>query len=63
MLQGTVLAPTLSRLHINDISQTPGVYLALFAGDTCIYTTDRKEGYVLREIQRGLILMGSWCER
>jgi hypothetical protein len=27
---------------------TPGVYLGLFADDTCICATDRQEGYVLR---------------
>jgi hypothetical protein len=52
--QGSVLSPTLYSLYINDTPQTPGVYLGLFADDTCIYTTDRKEGYVLRKLQRGL---------
>jgi hypothetical protein len=33
------------------------VNLALFADDTCLYATDRKEGYVLRKIQRGLNCM------
>jgi hypothetical protein len=27
-----------------------------------MYTTDRKEGYVLRKLQRGLTSVGSWCE-
>jgi hypothetical protein len=36
--------------------------LALFADDTCLYATDRKEGYVLRKIQRGLNSMAAWCE-
>jgi len=49
--QGTVLSST---LYINDTTQTPGVNLALFADDTCIYTTDREDGYVLRKLQRGL---------
>jgi len=62
-LQGSILAPTLYSLYINDTPQTPGVYLALFADDTCIYTTDRKEGYVLRKLQRDLASMESWCER
>jgi hypothetical protein len=55
--QGTVLSST---LYINDTTQTPGVNLALFADDTCIYTTDREDGYVLRKLQRGLISMKSW---
>jgi hypothetical protein len=33
---------------------TPGVYLALFAGDTLLYATVRKEGFVIRKLQRGL---------
>jgi hypothetical protein len=28
-----------------------------------IYTTDRKEGNVLRKLQHGLTSVGSWCER
>jgi hypothetical protein len=31
--------------------------------DTCIYTTDRKEGYVLRKLQRGLNTTETWYER
>jgi hypothetical protein len=48
--QGSILFPTLYNLHINDTPQTPGVYLGLFVDDTCIYATDRKEGYVLSKI-------------
>jgi hypothetical protein len=47
--QGSVLSPTLYRAYINDTPQTSDVYLGLFADDT-----DRKEGYVLRKLQRGL---------
>jgi hypothetical protein len=47
----------------NDAPQKSGVHLALFADDTCIYCTDRKEGYVLRKLQRGLTSTESWCER
>jgi hypothetical protein len=42
--------------------QTSGVNLALFVDDTCLYTTDNKEGYVLRKIQRELNSMAAWCE-
>jgi hypothetical protein len=38
-------------------------YLGLFADDTYIYATDRKEGYVLRKLQRGLSAIETWCER
>jgi hypothetical protein len=30
--------------------------------DTCLYATDRKEGYVLRKIQRGLDSVVAWCK-
>jgi hypothetical protein len=43
--------------------QTPGVYLALFAEDTCLYATDRKEGFVVRKLHRRLSSMETWCER
>jgi hypothetical protein len=61
--QGSVLSPTPYNLYINDTPQTSVVNLALFADDTCLYATDRKEGYVPRKIQHGLNCMASWCER
>jgi hypothetical protein len=42
--------------------KTSGINLVLFADDTCLYATDRNEGYVLRKIQRGLNSMATWCE-
>jgi hypothetical protein len=48
--QGSVLFPTLYSLYINDTPQIPGVYLGLFADDTCIYATGRKEDYVPRKL-------------
>jgi retron-type reverse transcriptase len=61
--QGSVLSPTLYDLYINDTHQAKGVHLALFADDTCLYATDRKEGYIVRKLQRGLDSMVAWCER
>jgi hypothetical protein len=40
--QGSVLSLTLYSMYINDAPQTHGVYLALFAEDTCLYATDRE---------------------
>jgi hypothetical protein len=59
--QGFVLSPTL--FYINDTPRTPGVNLALFANDTCLYATERKEAYVIRKLQRGLDEIETWCER
>jgi hypothetical protein len=46
--EGIVLSPTLFNMYINDTPQTIGVHLALSADDTCLYVTERKEGYVLK---------------
>jgi hypothetical protein len=61
--QGSVLSPTLSTMFINDAPQPPGVYLALFADDTCLYATDQREGFVVGKLQCGLSSMEIWCER
>jgi hypothetical protein len=61
--QSSVVSPTLFNLYINDAHQTHGVHLALFADDTCLYATDRKEGFIVRKLQRGLRSMETWCER
>jgi hypothetical protein len=58
--QGSVLTPTMYSLYINDTPQTPGVQLTLFADDTYMYATERKEGYVLIKLQRGLTAMMAW---
>jgi hypothetical protein len=50
-------------MYINDALQTPGVYLALFADDTCLYATDRKEYFVVRKFQCGLSSVEIWSER
>jgi hypothetical protein len=47
-------------MHINDTPQTPGVYLALFTDDTCMYAMEGKEGYVLRKLQCGLNSTEEW---
>jgi hypothetical protein len=42
-------------MYINDAPQTREFHLALIA--------DRKEGLVVRKLQRGLNSMEIWCER
>jgi hypothetical protein len=41
--QDSVCAPILYRLYINDAPMAAGAYLALFADDICIYTTEKDE--------------------
>jgi hypothetical protein len=48
--QGSVLSPTLYKLYINDTPQATNLHLALFADDTCLYATDRKEGYIVVDL-------------
>jgi hypothetical protein len=50
-------------MYINDTPRTLGVHLTLFSDDTYLYTTDCKEIYVLRKLQRGLNAMEEWCEK
>jgi hypothetical protein len=52
--QDSLLSPALFNMYINDVHQKHGVHRALFADDTCLYATDRKEVFVLRKFQRGL---------
>jgi hypothetical protein len=50
-------------MHINDMPQATGVHLALFADDTCLYATDRKEGYIQKKLQPGLNSVVEWSKR
>jgi hypothetical protein len=61
--RGSVLAPTLQSLYINDAPAATGKYLPLFADDICIYGTEKHERRVLCKLQRGLTAANSWCER
>jgi hypothetical protein len=58
-----VISPTLYDLYLNNASISQGVYLALFADGTSMYTTECQDAYVLRMLQRGLNSVESWCER
>jgi hypothetical protein len=60
--QGSVLA-TVYSLFINDAPEAPGIHLALFADDTCVYATEEThERRVLIKLQRGLTTLRSWCQ-
>jgi hypothetical protein len=48
-------------MYVNDNPQTIGVLL--LADDICLYATERKKGYVLRKLQRGLNSMAEWSKR
>jgi hypothetical protein len=61
--QGSALAPVLYSPYTNDAPAAAGTHLALFADDTCIYTTEKHERRVLCKLQRGLTAVKSWCER
>jgi hypothetical protein len=49
-------------MYVNDTPQAIGVHLALFADDTCLYTSKHKEGYVLRKLQCGLNSVEEWSK-
>jgi hypothetical protein len=49
-------------MHKNNAPQTPGVYVAFFADDNCLYATDLKEGFVVRNLQWGVNSVETWCE-
>jgi hypothetical protein len=61
--QVSVSSPTLFNLYVNDAHKTHGVHLALFADDTCLYATDRKAGFIVRKLQRGLSSMETSGDR
>jgi hypothetical protein len=48
--QGSVLAPVLYSLYINDAPTAPGTHLALFVDDTRIYTTEIHERHVFNKL-------------
>jgi retron-type reverse transcriptase len=61
--QGSFLAPLLYILYINDATAAPGIHVALFADDTCVYAIEKHEGRMMNKLQRSLAAVGSWCQR
>ncbi|CAH2037194.1 unnamed protein product, partial [Iphiclides podalirius] len=58
--QGSVLGPFLFTLYTNDMPRVKDVELALFADDTCIYTTGRTPELIHRRLQAAAITIGDW---
>jgi hypothetical protein len=61
--QGSVFAPGLYSLYVNDAPAPSGTHLALFADHTLVYATEKQERRVLCKLQRGLTAVKSWCKR
>jgi hypothetical protein len=61
--QGSVLAPILYSLCINDALLAPRTHLILYVDDTSIYATEKYKCLVLCKLQRGLTAVNSFCER
>jgi hypothetical protein len=57
--EGSVLSVTLYSIYTNDTPKTHGVFLSLFANDSCLYARDRKQ----QKLQRGHCVIETWCER
>jgi hypothetical protein len=60
--QGSVRAPVLYSLYINDAPEAPGTHLAQFVDDTCIYMTEKHERRILYKLQCRLTEVNLWCE-
>ena len=60
--QGSVLAPVLFLLYINDIPTNPQTQIAVFADDTAIYTSNRNTNYIYRQLQRHLDSLETWFD-
>jgi hypothetical protein len=62
--QGSVLPPSLFIMYKIDAPppKTHGMHLALFAGDTRLYVTDRKDDFVVRKLHCGLSSMETCYE-
>jgi hypothetical protein len=61
--QGSVLAPTLFSIYVNDIPRTPHVQLALYADDTALYTTARQPQVILDRLQSAIDTLGDWFRK
>jgi hypothetical protein len=60
--QGSILAPVLYSLYINGAPAAPGIHIALFVENTCVYATEELERPILNKLQLGLTAVGSWSQ-
>jgi hypothetical protein len=57
---GLAMSVNFFNVYINDDPKL------VFADGTCLYATNRKEGFIVRTVrtlQRGFSSMDAWCER
>jgi hypothetical protein len=65
VLQGSIIAPVLHRLHINDASAASGTHHALFVRRRYLYLHDRETRTscsLQLQLQWGLTAVNLWCE-
>jgi Reverse transcriptase (RNA-dependent DNA polymerase)/Endonuclease-reverse transcriptase len=60
--QGSLLAPTLFSIYINDIPRTPYVMLGVYADDTALIAQSWQSLQACKYLQRALASYESWCE-
>jgi hypothetical protein len=61
--QGSALAPTLYNLYVADIPKTANAKLAMFADDTCTYSTNRNPRLAQRIVQNQLDELTNYTQR
>ena len=58
--QGSKISPTLFSLFINDMPKYPHTHLAIYADDTCIYSTKHNTRYSISAISHHLKTLSKW---
>ena len=61
--QGSVLAPVLYSIYVQDIPSFPGCQHALYADDTVIYTKDRDIKTAFQRMQIALNILTQWSTK
>lgn len=58
--QGSILGPVLFNLFINDLPNSPGVTVGIYADDTILYSSSRSVKLLESKLQESLRLLGDW---